>query len=173
MTNELMKEIEVKIARRFLEIYNKKMGCHFTIDHVGESPDIGCIDEKTGERLDLEIAVYENLGGDIKKEFERIRGERESLGLSMGMRGNIDNILENLKTLLDKKLLASYGNTPTALVIGRITTIWSPNDWRVFAAQFVKVLFQGREENFQKGVWIFWDKSETENGELLNLLDMR
>ena len=119
MTNELMKEIEVKIARRFLEIYNKKMGCHFTIDHVGESPDIGCIDEKTGERLDLEIAVHENLGGDIKKEFERIRGERESLGFSMGMRGNIDNILENMKALLEKKLLAFYSNTPTALVIGR------------------------------------------------------
>jgi hypothetical protein len=173
MTNELMKEIEKEIGSRFLEIYNEKLGCRFTIDHIGESPDIGCVDNRTGERLYLEIAVHQNLEGDAKKEFERIRGERESLGLSMGMRGNIDNILGNLGVLLEKKLQASYSGTPTALVIARITTIWSPNDWRIFATQFARDIFQGREHNYPKGVWIFWEGSETRKGEILNLLQIR
>ena len=173
MTNELMKEIEEAVALRFLKIYNNKRGCSFTIDHIGECPDISCIDNKSGEKLFLEIASLQNLEGDTKKEFERIRKGWTSLGLSMGMRGNIHSILENLRYLLDKKLLASYSNTPTALVIGQVTTIWSLNDWIIFAAQFAQYVFKDREQNYPKGVWLFWEGSETSKGEILNLLDIR
>jgi hypothetical protein len=106
MTSELMKEVELEIAKRFLEIYNSKFRTSFQIVESGEAPDISCQDD--GIELYLEITVHENLEGDIRKEFERIKGHRQSLGMSQGQRGNLDNILENLKKRLEKKLQASY-----------------------------------------------------------------
>ena len=99
------------------------MGSNYEIVGVGETPDIQCEDKNRGVKFDLEITILENLKGDAKKEFERIRGDRDAFDLSNGQRGNFDIILHNLKILLDNKLNASYENTRTALVIGRVTSI--------------------------------------------------
>ena len=74
MTNPLMKEIEEEAARKFLDLYNKRLGFQFEIICINNppDPDITCKDKKSGENLDLEITGLENLKGDMKKEFERI-----------------------------------------------------------------------------------------------------
>ena len=172
MTSELMKKIEEDVALRFLKIYNTRNGCAFEIIQIGEAPDIYCEDKKSGEKLYLEISTHENLEGDIRKEFERLRGERYTLGNSLGQRGNIENILKNLRILLEKKLQASYSNSPTALVIGRVITIWSCREWQIFAVKMAQEVFQGKEQNYPKGVWIFCTTDDTTNEDILNLMEI-
>lgn len=173
MTNKLMKEIEVEVAQSFLDIFNTRTGCAFEILHTGESPDIYCLDKMSGEKLSIEITMHENLEGDIKKKFEMIKDKRSTMGNSLGMRGCMENILQNLRKLLDKKLQATYSNTHTALVIGRVTTLWSCNEWRIMAAEFAREVFQGKENSYPKGVWIFCTDDETTSSDILNLLEIK
>lgn len=174
MTNPLMKEIEKEAARRFLNLYNKRFGFHFEIISVNNppDPDISCKDKKSGENLDLEITGLENLKGDMKKEFERIKGGPFYLGDSYGMRGNIEKILENLEILLKKKLLISYSGIPTALVIWRIISIWNCREFSSMAGGAVRKILQGYESNFPKGIWIFCHAEDVSGEDILNLYEV-
>ena len=174
MTNPLMKEIEKEAARRFLVLYNKRFEFHFEIISINNppDPDISCKDKKSGENLDLEITGLENLKGDMKKEFERIKGGPFYLGESFGMRGNIEKILENLEILLKKKLLISYSGIPTALVIWRIISLWNCREFNSMAGGAVQKILQGYESNFPKGIWIFCHAEDVSGEDILNLYEV-
>jgi hypothetical protein len=174
MTNPLMKEIEKESARKFLDLYNKRFGFHFEIISINNppDPDISCKDKKSGENLDLEITCLENLKGDMKKEFARIKGGPFYLGDSFGMRGNIEIILENLEILLEKKLLTSYSGIPTALVIRRIISLWNCREFSSMAGEAIRKILQGNESNFPKGIWIFCHAEGASGEDILNLYDV-
>ncbi|MCH7663482.1 MAG: hypothetical protein IH859_06400 [Chloroflexi bacterium] len=139
---------------------------------VGEAPDIRSKDINSGVELDIEITILENLKGDAKTEFERIRGDREGFDLSNGQRGNFDNILINLEILLDNKLNASYENTRTALVIGRVTSIWSCNNWKTLPGirEKVRQIIQGKEDYYPMGIWMFCASENSFEEDILNLV---
>ena len=168
-----MKEIEKDVARRFLNLYNLRIGTSFEVIEVGETPDIRCIEKNNGKNLDLEITILQNLDEDARKEFERIKGERDSLGTSLGMRGNFEEILSNLKKVLDKKLKSNYEGTPTALVIGRVTSIWSCNDWQTLPGikETVRGLIQGKEKRYPMGIWMFCTNENSSGDDILNLVE--
>jgi hypothetical protein len=172
MTNGLKKDIELAVGQRFLDIYNKRFGYSFEILDTGETPDVYCLDVDSGQKLNIEITILGNLPDDAKKEFERLRGERMTLGTSIGNRGNLDKIWDNIRVQLRKKLLSNYENTPTALVIGRVTTVWSCSDLVVSWRDRIREIVRGKENHYPKGIWIFCADTHGTSDEILNFFDV-
>ena len=132
--------IERATAEAFIEQYNHTHLTSFRVTEHGDAPDIIARDEH-GNRLQLEIVMTEDRGGDIKaisgrsdlrsieslrRHLELVRqGKTEPLNYASSLDGNVT---ESLKIRIRAKMTKRYGPN-TALVIrdtsGVDGTSWS------------------------------------------------
>ena len=145
-------KIEKKVAKEFLDLYNTHMGTSFEITILGDTPDVSCIDYRTGEKLHIEITLLEDLPGDIKyllgKGQKPISPTTRSRAISF-----FDDSAEKLKSSLKDKLLSKYGKD-TALVLKQVNIAWEKKDWQMVADDVRIILLDGKEENYGAGIWI-------------------
>ena len=151
--------IEKATAEIFLRLYNLRIGCHFEIAKLGDSPDVECIDRETGNRLNLEISLIEDVPGDVTNSLGRgVQPKSPTTGTTV--RAFFKDSVPRLIGSLEKKLLSSYGSD-TALVLRQVSPLWGPYDWGIAVEDFRERVFQGRETNFGGGVWIVCTDSST------------
>jgi hypothetical protein len=108
-------KIEKATAEIFLDLYNKRCSTNFRIVQLGDTPDVECKDQSTGEELFLEITLLEDWEGDIQALLGR--GQRRTTSPITGLPAISfrQDTIEKLKERLESKLLANYGPN-TALV---------------------------------------------------------
>ena len=141
------------------------MRTNFVVDHLGETPDVYCIDHHTDKKLNLEITLLEDLPGEIKYVLGRGRKPISPTTKSTAV-SFFDDSVEQLEHSLEKKLLSVYGPN-TALVIIQVSILWEPKEWDMIADDFRKRVLMGKEQNYGAGVWIIctdnstWPASDT------------
>lgn len=146
-------KIEKATAEKFLDLYNKRCSTNFRIVELGDTPDVKCKDQSTGEELFLEITLLEDWEGDIQALLGR--GQRRTTSSNTGLSAISfeQDTLAKLKKCLENKLTANYGPN-TALVIRQVSILWSGQSYQRYSKQILSEVFRGREGNYEAGVWI-------------------
>jgi hypothetical protein len=146
------KKIELATAELFLRLYNDEMKTAFSVVSQNETPDVHCKDRKTGQELELEISLLQNLPGEIAFILGRGNQPRspttETTAVSL-----FDDVYKELEKSLSKKLLSKYSEK-TALVLRQTSILWSPEDWKLIARDIRNMVLKEREKNYGKGIWI-------------------
>jgi len=144
--------IEEATAKLFLNLYNARFSTNFVVDYLGDTPDVVCIDRANNNVLNLEISLIEDLPGDVK--YVLGRGSKPTSPTTGTTAVSFtDDVVEQLRKSLEKKLLSSYGAN-TALVLRQVSPLWEPREWSTVADEFKVKVFAGSENNFGAGVWI-------------------
>ena len=145
------KHIEHSIAVLFLGLYNQRKGTNYEINELQDTPDVTCVDQNTGDFLELEITLLQGLPDEIKHVLGR---DKKPISPTTGTTVvSYDDILDQLKIRLDEKLLSSYGPN-TALVLRQVSILWEPKEWKAVADQFREEILKGKEQYYGRGVWI-------------------
>ncbi len=154
--------IERATAEAFLEHYNDIHGSSFQVTEHGDAPDIIARDE-LGNRLQLEIVMTEDRGGDIKSTLGRSdvrsieslkryvelvrQGKAEAMQRASSLVGNVT---ESLKERLQAKMAKRYGPN-TALVIRDTSGVdW---DWDLVIGD-PQNNFGDQPNPFDRGIWL-------------------
>lgn len=145
-------KIEKRIANSFLELYNPKTGSSFNIFTLSDTPDVSCIEKNTGEELNLEITLLEDLPGDVKHILGKGQKPKSPTTRSPAV-SFYDDSVEQLKTSLKEKLLSKY-NKNTALVMKQVKILWEKQDWQLVAEDIRRELLEGKEKHYGAGIWI-------------------
>lgn len=117
--------LEYYAAKQFLEIYNGGPTVRYEIDVLQDSPDIACIPTP----FFIEVATVFDRPTDAPK----ILGRADGAG---GVR-EIHAAIEQVNTILADKATKRYGVANCILVIRHGVPIFSGNDFRLFADEFV------------------------------------
>lgn len=128
-----------------------------------DSPDLRCRDSKTGEPLDLEITLLEDVLGDAK--YLLGRGERPG-----SRRFDIDTV-NRFKVRITDKCGKDYG-PQAALVLRQLAPLWTTSDWEMYRENFQAVIPEQCQSAFTKGIWILtWkDSFELNERDIVRLL---
>jgi hypothetical protein len=153
------KEIERKTAQLFLNLFNQLHNTHFEIQELREIPDVQCCDTETGKYLFLEIAMLENLPGEIAYGFGRAK-KPISPTTKTDVVDFFADVVPQYRKCLEKKLLSTYGDN-TALVLYQTSILWEPSDWEIIAPGFRKEILEGKETHFYAGVWVICTNNMT------------
>ncbi len=141
---------EKKIAELFLDLYNDKMKTSFKIIELSEHPDIICQDINSGEKLELEISLLEDIHGQIPYFLGRANQPISSLTKTAGY--TFQDIIVTISSSLQNKLQCSYGEN-TALVYYQVTGLLETRNWEHLQIIFKDIL-NGKEKNYGAGIWI-------------------
>ena len=118
--------IEASTAEIFLELYNERYDQKYELVELLDSPDVRCVDSRTGDELDLEISLVEDLPGDARYMLDR--GPMPAGPWGTGARGFSQNAPPMMIDRLREKCLKRYGPA-TALVIQQLSPLWESVDW--------------------------------------------
>lgn len=151
--------IERSTADAFLGGYNTRRRTDFAIIEHFDSPDFRCRDSKTGELLDLEITLLEDVHGDA--QYGLGRGPRQ------GVRGFIQDTLSRFKERVTDKCNKDYG-AHAALVLRQVAPLWTTSDWEMYLDDFQAAIPSECKTTFTKGVWVLTWK----DGSVLNERDI-
>lgn len=159
MTLTEKQKTEKEIAEIFISLYNPLMGTNFEISQLGDAPDVACEDNSANTRLDLEIALLENLPGQIRHTLGR--GEKpRSQTTGTTVVDLFNDVIPHFRKTLEKKMLSAYG-AHTALVLYQVSILWEPREWQHIAERFRAEIFEGKEGNFGAGVWVICTDNST------------
>jgi len=155
--------IERAAAEEFLKLYNDRMRSNFAIIEHSDSPDFRCRDGKTGELLDLEITLLEDVHGDARYRLGR--------GPSQGVRCFNQDTLSRFKERITDKCGKDYG-AQAALVLRQVAPLWTTNDWEMYRDDFQAVIPSACKGTFTKGIWVLtWkDAFELKERDIVQLL---
>lgn len=155
--------IERSAAEEFLRVYNASTGTQFTIIEHSDSPDFRCRDSKTGELLDLEITLLEDVHGDA--QYRLGRGPRQ------GVRCFNQDTLSRFKERITDKCDKDYG-AHAALVLGQVAPLWTTSDWEMYRDDLQAVIPSACQNTFTKGIWVLtWkDGNELKERDIVQLL---
>ena len=137
--------IERSTADAFLWVYNARTGTQFTIIEHSDAPDFRCQDGKTGELLDLEVTLLEDVHGDAQYRLGR--------GSGQGVRCFNQDTLSQFKERITVKCSKDYG-THAALVLGLVAPLWTTSDWEMYRDDFQAVIPSECKNTFTKGIWV-------------------
>lgn len=144
-------DAEKKVALEFLDLYNKCFGTRYEIDEHSDAPDFICSDKSTGDTLELEISLLEELPGFFD---EALAGKSRPISPHTGT--TAVSIHEESFPLVEdqirKKLQSVYGSS-TALILKHVTPIWEPNEWEWFRRLRGEALFKDSERSYGAGIW--------------------
>ncbi len=144
-------DIERSTADAFLGAYNARTGKQFTIIEHSDSPDFRCRDNNTGELLDLEITLLEDVRGDAQYRLAR--------GSKQGVRCFNQDTLSLFNERLLDKCLKDYG-AHAALVLRQVAPLWTTSDWEMYLDDFQALIPPERRKTFTKGIWVLtWKDS--------------
>lgn len=144
-------DIERSTADAFLGAYNARTGKQFTIIEHSDSPDFRCRDNNTGELLDLEITLLEDVHGDAR--YRLSRGPRQ------GVRCLNQDTLSRFKERITDKCDKDYG-PHAALVLRQVVTLWTTSDWEMYLDDFQALIPPECRKTFTKGIWVLtWKDS--------------
>jgi len=152
-------QIEKATAEGFLNFYNRDFGTDFMIVKLGNSGgpiDVKCQNSK-GDVLNLQITMTEDRPGDIIANLSRsdhlsLEILSKDLDEGSGLRSSSleGNVLDNVITLIKKKLLDSY-DPSTALIVRDTSGVdW---DWDCVIDKIKREIAMKRNP-FDKGIWI-------------------
>lgn len=137
--------VERSTADAFLGIYNTRTGTEFVIIEHSDSPDFRCRDSKTGELLDLEITLLEDVHGDAQYRLGR--------GSGQGVRCFNQDTLSRFNERITKKCIKDYG-AHAALVLEQVAPLWTTSDWEIYRNDFQAVIPSECKSTFTKGIWV-------------------
>ena len=147
-------KIEKSTAEKFIVVYNEKFKTAFAVvKEQSDHPDIVC-EEKSGNRLKLEITLTEDRDNDIKallgrsehKNIEYVR--KHGMSSASALSGNVMN---RAYSRILGKMSKDYGIN-VALVVRDVSPLeW---DWNMCLSELTRKLENIRNP-FDKGVWIF------------------
>ena len=112
-------------AKQFLEIYNKDQGHSYEIDLMQDSADVAC----KPQPFFIEIATVFDKPTDAPKLFGRAGGPG-------GVR-EIHDAIQQINRILIDKAAKRYGVTNCILVIRHGVPIFTGDDFRMYADEFV------------------------------------
>lgn|SRR5574340_96138 len=144
--------IERTTAEEFLQVYNTRTETQFAILEHSDNPDFKCRDSKTGELLDLEITLLEDVHGDA--QYTLGRGPRQ------GVRCFNDDTINCLKERIIDKCDKDYG-PHAALVLRQVAPLWTTVDWEMYGDEFQSVIPSACKKTFTKGIWVLTWKDGT------------
>jgi hypothetical protein len=144
-------KIERSAAEKFLRVYNARTGTQFEIVEHSDSPDLRCRDRMTGELLDLEITLLEDVHGDAR--YKLGRGPRQ------GVRCFNQDTLSQFKERVTDKCNKDYG-PHAALVMVQVADLWTTSDWEMYLDDFQAVIPSECKHTFTKGVWVLTWKDD-------------
>lgn len=155
--------IERSTADAFLGVYNTRIGAQFAIIDHSDSPDFRCQNRKTGELLDLEITLLEDVHGDAQYRLGR--------GSGQGVRCFNQDTLSRFKVRITDKCNKDYG-THAALVLRQVAPLWTTSDWKIYRDDFRAVIPSACKNTFTKGIWVLtWkDGFEIKERDIVQLL---
>lgn len=164
--------VEKYWANIFLQIYNTRLNKQFHITKQNDqaSPDIECEDSTSKIWLGLEIKRFASIPRDIAVDSQLAQGKLVEFGESLGRRGDVDLIIEELKNMVDCLRDTSYKNMFVALLLPSVFQIWTCREFISIAGQRLKNIALPIAENFKAGVWFFCKDNERKDS-MLNLLD--
>lgn len=137
--------IEQGTAEEFLRAYKSHTGEDFVIIEHSDSPDFRCRNTKTGDLLDLEITLLEDVHGDAKYRLRR--GDRP------GVRRFDNDTVNRFKERIADKCGKDYG-PHAALVLRQVAPLWTIADWDMYRCDFQAVIPDRCKIAFRKGIWI-------------------
>ena len=117
--------LEYYAAKQFLEIYNRDQGHSYEIDRMQDSPDIAC----KPQPFFIEIATVFDKPTDAPKLLGRAEGPG-------GVR-EIHAAIQQINRILIDKAAKRYGGTNCILVIRHLVPIFTGEDFRMYADEFV------------------------------------
>lgn len=117
--------LEYYAAKQFLEIYNQGHATQYEIDLLQDSPDVACVPK----HFYIEVATVFDQPTDAPK----IMGRAEGTG---GVR-EIHAAIKQINKILHDKSLKRYGVANCVLVIRHGVPIFSGQDFRLFADEFI------------------------------------
>lgn len=135
----------------FLMVYNTRTGTQFAILEHSDSPDFRCRDGQTGELLDIEITLLEDVHGDAQHILGR--------GPGQGVRCFNQDSLSRFKERITDKCDKDYG-PHAALVLRQVVPLWTTSDWEMYLDDFQALIPPERRKTFTKGIWVLtWKDS--------------
>jgi hypothetical protein len=153
------RRIEKATADLFLRLYNENFGSSFEITQNGDAPDILCVDSNTNEELSLEISLLQNIEGEIPyilgKGPQPVSSTTGTTAVSL-----FDDAYGQIEKALNKKLQSHYSGN-SALVLRQVSILWSPRDWELLAPDLRSTVLNGKENQFNFGIWIICTDDET------------
>jgi hypothetical protein len=117
--------LEYYAAKQFLEIYNRERGTSFQIDLMQDSPDVAC----KPQPFFIEIATVFDKPTDAPKLLGRAEGPG-------GVR-QIHDAIQQINEILIDKAAKRYGVENCILVIRHGVPIFSGEDFRMYADEFI------------------------------------
>jgi hypothetical protein len=151
--------IELQIAEQFILLFNRRHSTNFRVKELRDTPDVLCVDPDTGEKLELEISIIEDLPGSIRHILRKGPKPKSPTTGTTVVSFN-DDAVKQLRNSLSKKLLSVYGAN-TALVLYQSSILWDNWEWQTVAESFRSKVLKGKEANYGAGVWIICTDNST------------
>lgn len=157
---------------KFIYLYNARFDKRFIISkhNEQESPDVECEDIVTGEYLGLEVKRFASIPNDLIVDNKLAHGKDAQFGNSLGRRGDVDKILEEMKKLVACMQDTSYMDMQVALLLPSVFDIWTCREFVSIAGENLSGVTASIKDNFPSGIWYFC-KNENGDQDMINLAD--